>query len=54
MLQHENTVAREFGNLLAIPDNYPRMVITMEDLSAGASYKGIVHIHLLDFLNREL
>ena len=53
MLDNENTVAREFGNLLAIPDNFPKMVVTMDKLIAGASYKGIQQIHLLDFLNRE-
>lgn len=53
MLDNEHTVAREFGNLLAIPDNFPKMVVTMDNLIAGASYKGIQQIHLLDFLNRE-
>lgn len=53
MLDNEHTVAREFGNLLAIPDNFPKMVVTMDKLIAGASYKGIQQIHLLDFLNRE-
>ncbi len=54
MIENENTIAREFGNLLAIPDNFPKIVITMENFLAGASYKGIEHIHLLTFLNREL
>lgn len=53
MLDNENPVAREFGNLLAIPDNFPKMVVTMDKLIAGASYKGIQQIHLLDFLSRE-
>lgn len=54
MLNNENTVAREFGNLLAIADNFPKMVVTMDNLIAGASYKGIIQTHLLDFLNREI
>ncbi|TVQ13748.1 MAG: ATP-binding protein [Bacteroidetes bacterium] len=54
MVDNEHTAAREFGNLLAIPDNFPKIVVTMENLLAGSSYKGIEHVHLLDFLNRKL
>ncbi len=53
MVDNEQTAAREFGNLLAIPDNFPKIIVTMENLLAGSSYKGIEHIHLLDFLNRK-
>lgn len=53
VLESEITIAREFGNLLAIPDNFPKIVVTMENLQVGASYKGIEHTHLLDFLNRK-
>jgi predicted AAA+ superfamily ATPase len=40
---------REFGNLLSIPDNYPKKVVSMDDITGG-SYQGIDHIHLEDFL----
>jgi hypothetical protein len=40
---------REFGNLLAIPDNYPKKVVSMDDVS-GSSYHGIAHVRLADFL----
>ncbi|MBA4408445.1 MAG: hypothetical protein C0397_03360 [Odoribacter sp.] len=40
----------EFGNLLAIRDNYPKYVVTMDDFPAITTYKGIRHMHLLDFL----
>ena len=53
LIESEVTIAREFGNLLAIPDNYPKIVVTMENTLAGASYKGIEQINLLNFLNRE-
>jgi predicted AAA+ superfamily ATPase len=43
---------REFGNLLLIKDNYPKMVVTMDEL-AGNDYQGIKHIHILDFLLME-
>ena len=40
---------REFGNLLAIPDNFPKKVVSM-DAVTGGSYQGIEHVHLSDFL----
>lgn len=40
---------REFGNLLLIKDNYPKIVISMDKM-AGGDYKGVKHLHLLDFL----
>ena len=45
------TMEREFGNLLAIKDNYPKYVITLDDYS-GASYEGILHIPLRTFLTK--
>lgn len=45
------TMKREFGNLLAIKDNFPKYVITMDDYS-GASHKGIQHIPLKEFLDQ--
>jgi predicted AAA+ superfamily ATPase len=45
------TMKREFGNLLAIKDNFPKYVITMDDYS-GASHEGIQHIPLKEFLNK--
>jgi predicted AAA+ superfamily ATPase len=51
LLQDEKTIAREFDNLLSINDNFRKIVVTMDNLFSGASYKGIEHKHLLDFLN---
>jgi Predicted ATPase (AAA+ superfamily) len=48
-LQLNKTIDREFNNLLNIKDNFPKMVITMDEL-AGTNYQGIQHIHILDFL----
>ena len=50
MLVDDQTIQREFGNLIAIDDNYPKYVVTMDELAAGTSYKGIRQIHLRDFL----
>ncbi|MEI6680829.1 MAG: ATP-binding protein [Mariniphaga sp.] len=44
------TMQREFGNLKAIKDNYPKYVITLDDY-LGTSYEGIIHIPLKNFLS---
>jgi len=46
----ENTVNREFGNLMRIDDNYPKYVVTMDEYTAGLNFKGIEQVHLRDFL----
>jgi predicted AAA+ superfamily ATPase len=48
-LSLQETIGREFGNLLLIKDNFPKIVVTMDEL-AGVDYQGIKHIHILDFL----
>ena len=53
LLHDETTIAREFGNLEKIKDNYPKMVVSMDDFR-GDSYKGIQHIRLKDFLSMAL
>lgn len=40
---------REFGNLLEIPDNYQKIVVSMDKL-AGDDYKGVKHYQIIDFL----
>lgn len=53
-LAGENTIRREFGNLYAINDNYPKYVVTMEDIVGPLKeYPGIRHIHLRDFLKMD-
>jgi len=51
LLVDEKTVEREYGNLLIIGDNYPKYVVTMDDVN-GNSYEGITHMHLREFLTR--
>ena len=48
-LSLQKTISREFGNLLMLKDNFPKIVVTMDEL-AGNDYQGIKHIHALDFL----
>lgn len=50
----KSTLNREFGNLLMINDNYPKYVITLNDLIIGNDFQGIKQMNLLDFLLLEL
>jgi uncharacterized protein len=50
MLFDQATIDREFGNLMGIEDNYPKFVITMDEINTGHSFKGIQKIHLREFL----
>ncbi len=43
------TKDREFGNLLAIPDNYQKIVVSMDKMM-GDDYKGIKHYQIINFL----
>ncbi len=49
MLANEETINREFGNLLAIQDNFPKYVVTMDEMNETATYKGINRMHVKDF-----
>jgi predicted AAA+ superfamily ATPase len=48
-LSKPETIEREFGNLLKIKDNYPKIVVTAER-SFENTYEGIQHIYILNFL----
>jgi predicted AAA+ superfamily ATPase len=50
----ENTANREFGNLLKIEDNYPKYVVTLNDVLIGDSNGGIIQLNLVDFLTNAL
>lgn len=52
-LSHSDTIDREFGNLLKIKDNYPKLVVSGER-SFENSYEGIEHIYIRDFLSSTL
>ncbi len=51
LITNENK-EREFGNLLAIQDNYPKMVISCDEMIDQSDYKGIKHINIRNFLNK--
>lgn len=50
-LYEKQTIEREFGNLMKIKDNYPKMVITLDDFQ-GNTYEGILHQTLREFLTQ--
>ena len=48
LLASEETIEREFKPLKNISDNYPKYVISMDDVDM--SHEGIEHLNLIDFL----
>ena len=53
-LLEEATRQREFGNLLAIPNNYPKYVVSLDEWTSGSNINGIYHLHLAEFLQMKL
>lgn len=49
ILTNEEAINREFGNLLEIRDNYPKYVVTMDEMTETTTYEGIKRIHVKDF-----
>lgn len=49
LIADEKTHEREFGNLLSIPDNCRKMVVSMDETATG-NYKGIEHVSIQNFL----
>jgi hypothetical protein len=43
ILTDEEVINREFGNLELIKDNYPKMVVSLDDMSIG-NRNGIEHV----------
>ncbi len=52
-LSRQETIEREFGNLMKIKDNYPKLVVSGER-SFENSYEGIHHVYIRDFLRSDL
>jgi predicted AAA+ superfamily ATPase len=52
LLASPDVIQREFGNLKLIDDNYPKFVISMDELQFDND-QGIQHIRLRDFLTRK-
>lgn len=54
LIADELTRKREFGNLLAINDNYPKYVISMTPMVKRQDFNGITHLSLREFLTSGL
>ncbi len=52
LIANEEIKKREFGNLLEIRDNYPKIVVSMDEVKEER-YKGVKHINIIDFLSKE-
>ena len=50
LLASEDTIKREFGNLRLIKDNYPKYVISLDNLFDESNDNGIIHMNLRKFL----
>lgn len=44
LLTDEHVISREFGNLLQINDNYPKYVISLDEVKFS-NYEGVIHLH---------
>lgn len=54
LILDNSTYERNFGNLRAIKDNYPKYVISITPLVTKSDDNGIVHLHLRKFLTEGL
>ena len=50
LIADEQTRKREFGNLQAIADNYPKYVVSLDPLLSASDINGIKHLHMREFL----
>ena len=50
ILESETTVQREFSPLLAVKDNYPKYVLSMDEKIWGENYEGIKRINIVEWL----
>ena len=48
-MTEQSTFDREFAPLKAIPDNYPKTVLTLDRFSVG-NYDGIEAVNVVDWL----
>lgn len=48
LIPNEKVAEREFWNLLEIKDNWPKYVVSMDEINEKSIYQGINHIHIYD------
>jgi len=49
LITNEKVAEREFWNLLEIKDNWPKYVVSMDEINENSVYQWINHIHIYDF-----
>ncbi|MDP2423192.1 MAG: ATP-binding protein [Bacteroidales bacterium] len=49
LLSNAETIQREYASLIEIPDNYPKYLLSMDEIGKTTSYRGIEHVHIKDF-----
>ncbi len=52
LLSSQDTIDREYNNLIEIPDNYPKYLVSMDEIGKTSSYMGIEHVNVKDFCHR--
>jgi len=53
LIADESVREREFGNLLAVDDNYRKIVVSMDTVTGG-TFKGVEHLSLREFLRMRI
>ena len=48
----ESTLKRELEPLQKIDDNYPKILLTLDDIGTGRNFAGIRHLNLIDWLQQ--
>lgn len=46
----ERTLERELAPLQEIKDNYPKALLTLDEIGNGANYEGIMQVNVIDWL----
>jgi predicted AAA+ superfamily ATPase len=49
-VMEENTLRRELEPLEKIPDHYPKVLLTLDEIGSGANHNGIRQVNLLSWL----
>ncbi len=52
LLTDDKVIKREFGNLLKIKDNYPKVVLSLDE-TFGNTYEGVIHMNIRQFLLKD-
>lgn len=46
----DGTLARELAPLKKVPDNHPKLLLTLDEIGVGSNYDGIRQVNLLYWL----